>query len=141
MYSLGLPVPRPIAAKVDRNHPWSYQNDILIEQIADAQDLFHYLTKQELTQQQWQLVGKTIKQFHQHGVYHSDLNIHNILLDDNGKMWLIDFDRCEFREPSDTWQQANLDRLKRSLNKELSLNPKFNFSADNWQQLIQGYQS
>lgn len=141
MRQLGLPVPRPIAAQVIKNKPWLCQNDILIERIAGAQDLFHYLTKQTLTDELWQQVGKTIKQFHQHNVFHSDLNIHNILMDHHHKIWLIDFDRCEFRKPDESWQQANLDRLKRSLLKEKSLNTKFHFSEEHWQQLLKGYQA
>ena len=141
MRELELPVPRPIAAQVIKNKPWSCQNDILIELIDGAQDLFHFLTKQELTDTLWQQVGKTIKQFHQHGVFHSDLNIHNILMDQNEKIWLIDFDRCHFKSPDSSWQQANLDRLLRSLNKEKTLNPDFHFNQANWQQLLAGYQS
>ena len=141
MRALDLPVPRPIAAQVIKNKPWSCQNDILIERISNAQDLFHALSQQQLPDKQWHEVGKTIKRFHQHGVFHSDLNIHNILMDDKDKIWLIDFDRCEFREREVSWQQANLERLKRSLLKEQSLNPEFHFNNANWQQLLEGYQA
>ena len=140
MRELGLPVPRPIAAQVKCNSLWFCQSDILIERIAHSQDLFHYLSKQSLSADLWRQVGSTIKQFHQHGVYHSDLNIHNILLDNASKIWLIDFDKCGFKVQQQEWQQANLDRLQRSLLKEQKLNPEFHFSQDCWQQLLAGYQ-
>ncbi len=141
MRELNLPVPRPIAAQVIKSKPWLCQNDILIERIDQAQDLFQFLTDQELPDVLWQQVGKTIKKFHHHGVFHSDLNIHNILMDKSQKIWLIDFDRCLFREQAPSWQQANLDRLQRSLNKEKTLNPNFHFNESNWQQLLAGYQA
>lgn len=140
MRELGLPVPRPIAAQVIKSKPWLCQNDILIERIKHAQDLFHFLSQQALPDTLWRRVGATIKQFHQHGVFHSDLNIHNILMDDKEKIWLIDFDRCEFREKETSWQQANLERLKRSLLKEQTLNPTFHFTDSDWQHLLAGYQ-
>lgn len=139
MLDLGLPVPKPIAAMVSKSSGVFCKNDILIERVAGAKDLFHYLLTQPLNNELWQKVGATIKQFHQAGVFHSDLNIHNILIDDQQKIWLIDFDRCDIREPHDDWQQANLDRLLRSLHKELGLNNEFNFSTDNWHQVLIGY--
>ena len=139
MLEMGLPVPRPIAAMVSKSSAIFCKNDIIIERIAGAQDLFHYLLNQPLHADGWQAVGATIKQFHQAGVFHSDLNIHNILIDNNQKIWLIDFDRCDIRSVQSSWQQANLDRLLRSLNKELSLASTFHFSTENWQQLLAGY--
>ncbi|MCW8879823.1 MAG: hypothetical protein OQK51_22415, partial [Kangiellaceae bacterium] len=53
----------------------------------------------------------------------------------------IDFDKCDHREVSDEWQQANLDRLHRSFTKELGLHQEFHFSDKNWQWLLKGYQS
>lgn len=55
---------------------------------------------------------------HQVGVNHTDLNIHNILIDDKDRVWIIDFDKCRF-ETSGDWKHQNLDRLKRSFEKEL----------------------
>lgn len=152
MRELGLPVPRPIAAMVTKVGLFKCSNDILIELISDAQDGFQLLSQNAFSDAQWQAIGQTIKQFHDHGVYHSDLNIHNIMFQANEasectenadanirKVWLIDFDRCCFKTPARDWQQANLDRLKRSLEKEKSLNSSFNFSESDWQQLTAGY--
>ena len=34
--------------------------------------------------------------------------------DAEGRVWIIDFDKCAVRAPG-PWQQANLERLRRSL--------------------------
>ncbi|MCL4165557.1 UNVERIFIED_CONTAM: hypothetical protein GTU68_028108, partial [Idotea baltica] len=145
MVELGLPVPKPIAAMVTKVAGLWCRNDILIERIADAKDGFHWLLTQELSDDIWQKIGATIKRFHDCGVFHSDLNIHNIMIDEDGKVFLIDFDRCEFRSPAQDWQQANLDRLLRSLEKEKNKvadsapNNTFHFGDQQWQQLLLGY--
>ena len=61
------------------------------------------------------------------------------LIDDKEKVWLIDFDQGEQRDPQQTWQQANLNRLLRSFNKENAKLPVFHWQADNWQFLLEGY--
>ena len=139
MRDLGLPVPNPIACMVTKVSWFKCVNDILIELIDDAKDGFQLLMKQSFKPSQWQALGSVIKRFHDHGVYHSDLNIHNVMLDKNGQFWLIDFDRCDFREVDERWQQSNLDRLKRSLEKEKSLHAEFQFTEHDWQHVLSGY--
>lgn len=148
MVDLGLPVPNPIAAMVTKVAGLWCRNDILIEKIDDAKDGFHWLLDGDLSDDVWQSIGATIKRFHKAGVCHSDLNIHNIMIDNCGGIFLIDFDRCEFRKPEFNapaifWQQANLNRLLRSLNKEkdkaVNNNKEFHFNDSKWQQLLLGY--
>lgn len=137
MRQWGLPVPRPCAA-LFHAHAIGYSADIIIERIDTAIDLAHLLQKRQLNDDEWQQLGAMIARFHQHGVYHSDLNCHNILLDAEGKFWLIDFDKCAIRTPA-SWQQANLARLQRSFEKERSLHDGFNWSTEHWPLLLQGY--
>ena len=53
---------------------------------------------------------------HHAQVNHTDLNIHNILIDDSDKVWIIDFDKC-YQQSGDVGSRATLidlsDRLKR----------------------------
>ena len=119
----------------------SYQADILTARITDAQDLVAVLSTSAVTEQMWQSIGRCIKAFHQQGIYHHDLNTHNILIDKHEKIWLIDFDRGEQRQPNKKWQQSNLDRLLRSFNKEKAKLSVFNWCADDWQLLLEGYLS
>ncbi|QDE33023.1 3-deoxy-D-manno-octulosonic acid kinase [Shewanella polaris] len=139
LYQEGFAVPRPIAANVERFGLW-YRADIIIEHVAGANDLVAYLSHNSMTESQWYLLGETIAKFHQRGVYHADLNAKNILLA-HGQFYLIDFDRGELRTPHPTWQQANLDRLLRSLKKEHAKLTTLQFSQQHWQQLLAGYQS
>ncbi len=147
MHQQGLPVPRPIAASVCR---WPfvispfYRAQILVQRIADAQTLDQLLGKQALDSKVWGAVGQCIRLFHHAGVYHDDLNANNILLDGAGNVYLIDFDKGEFREAQQKnamWMQANLQRLKRSLLKQQAKSSSYYFSEDNWQQLLAAYNS
>lgn len=138
MRALDLPVPKPIAAKVEKNALFC-RMDILLEKIPAAKTLIQILTKKKLPQITWQNIGGLLKQFHNQGIDHSDLNANNILLDNNNKLWLIDFDKCRQRFAKTDWQQANLDRLKRSFSKEKNKNNLLSFEQKNWQWLLQGY--
>ncbi|MBB1268424.1 3-deoxy-D-manno-octulosonic acid kinase [Shewanella sp. SR44-3] len=139
LYQEGFAVPRPIAANVERFGIW-YRADIIIERVPLAKDLVAHLSSDGLTPSQWHALGETLAQFHQRGVYHADLNAKNILFDAN-KFYLIDFDRGELRPQQSSWQQANLARLLRSFNKEHAKLTSLNFSLDNWQSLMTGYQA
>ncbi|MFC0445333.1 lipid IV(A) 3-deoxy-D-manno-octulosonic acid transferase [Pseudidiomarina halophila] len=139
-----LPVPKPLAARYEKAPVWGYRADILVEIIPQAEDLFKLLGQRQLTAQQWREVGGVIRQFHDAGVYHSDLNCHNIMLDAAGKVWLVDFDKCGFRDAGE-WQQANLARLLRSLHKEAAKAKEakrdFHWQKErDWPLLTKGYQ-
>lgn len=135
---LKLPVPKPVAALI-RVNGINYQAKIITKLIKNAEDLFHYLQQQALTEQQWIQVGALIKQFHQVGLYHSDLNIHNIMLNKKGKFWLIDFDKAKFVAPMAPSLESNLDRLLRSLRKEKEKQAGFYWQESDWVHLLQGY--
>lgn len=142
---LELPVPNPVAAHFKLAPGWGYRADILVEVIPAAADVFKRLQKDALAADCWQSIGATVKQFHQAGVYHSDLNCHNILVDEQRKVWLVDFDKCGFKSAGE-WQQANLQRLLRSLLKEqkkaAEQSTAFHFDEDrDWPQLLAGYES
>jgi 3-deoxy-D-manno-octulosonic acid kinase len=139
MLEMGLPVPKPIGARVTRKGLF-YTADLLMEKI-QAKDLVAKLKVGRLSEELWGNVGKTIASFHQKGIYHADLNAHNILLDEAEQCWLIDFDRCEQRAIHSDWQQQNIQRLKRSFVKEQELHPQFYFDDNSWQCLLAGYQS
>lgn len=142
---LNLPVPRPVAARYTKASLWGYRADILVEVIPNAQDIFKVLQQQQLTAQQWCAIGATIRQLHDAGVYHSDLNCHNIMLDAKQAVWIVDFDKCGFKQQGE-WQEANLQRLLRSLNKELNkakeASQAFHFDEiRDWPLLEQGYRA
>jgi len=142
MQTLQLPAPKPVAYRVIR-HRLTYQADLLSSRIQQAQDLVGILSKQQLHKSLWSKIGSTIKRFHDHNIYHHDLNAHNILIDDKELVFLIDFDRGELRSNTadSGWKQANMQRLQRSFLKELKKLEQFHFSDNNWQALMSGYQA
>lgn len=141
MYLQGLPVPKPIAAHV-RKHGFFYKADLIIEKIPESEDLVQRLCREKMTESNWLSLGSMIAKFHQTGIYHADLNAHNILLDSDDKFWLIDFDKCEQRPRLDEdWPKKNLSRLYRSFCKEKALHQPFHFNEQHWQWFNSGYQS
>ena len=142
-----LPAPAPVAYQVIRTGLF-YQADLLSGRINNAQDLVALLSASPIANDVWIHIGQTIKRFHNKGIYHHDLNSHNILLDDNQKAWLIDFDRGELRAASsDTasenkivaWKHNNMQRLLRSFRKEKNKLSEFHWHEDNWLELMKGY--
>lgn len=141
MFEQGLPVPRPIAGRIIRTGHF-YTADLIIERIAGASDLVHLLEQGSLPRDTWVRIGELVARFHNAGIWHADLNAHNILRDAQGKLWLIDFDRGHQRSLDTRWPQANLDRLLRSFNKELGRLPVFQWEqARDWPPLLEGYQA
>lgn len=116
LYAQNLPVPQPVAARMERTGLW-YQGDIITRRL-DATSWGKLLTQSEYALEQWEAIGRCIRRFHDAGVFHADLNGHNILLDKNNKVFLIDFDRGRLRA-GDAWKADNLARLARSLEKIL----------------------
>jgi len=139
MRALGLPAPKPVAFRVIK-HGLFYRADLLSSRIENASDLVGLLSKHKIDDLLWQKIGKVIKAFHQQGIYHHDLNAHNILIDGNDKVWLIDFDRGEQRKNQIKWPHENMARLLRSFRKESKRVSNFQWSEKNWQALLKGYQ-
>jgi 3-deoxy-D-manno-octulosonic acid kinase len=135
----GLPVPRPVAVRVVR-HGLTYSADIVTEVIAKARPLAEWLGEQALPEAQLEQVGAVLRRFHREGLDHADLNARNILLDAAGKVYLIDFDRCELRRGEGGWRGANLARLKRSLEKFRRKEGDFFFDDEAWRALRRGYE-
>lgn len=132
-----LPVPEPLAARVQRRG-LLYRCDLLTRTIPATRTLAQRLAAGELSPAHWRRVGETLRRFHRRGVWHADLNARNLLVDDAGAVYLIDFDRCRRRRPGG-WAEQNLARLRRSLEK-LERRGEFGdgWRAD-WPQLLQAY--
>lgn len=139
MRLLKLPVPKPVACRVIKKG-LLYQADLLTTRIECAEDLVEKLARNEISSSNWHNIGQIIKQFHLHGIYHHDLNSHNILLSQTNEISIIDFDRGEQRADNKSkWQEANMARLLRSFRKEKARLPQFFWQEKNWQQLMEGY--
>lgn len=109
----GLPVPRPVAACYLRDG-LGYRAAILLERLDGVRSLGAMLESGQ-DDLPWEATGQLIARFHRAGLDHADLNAHNILFDQAGKGWLIDFDRGKLHIPATHWRERNLSRLLRSL--------------------------
>ncbi|VAW65033.1 3-deoxy-D-manno-octulosonic acid kinase [hydrothermal vent metagenome] len=145
MFERGLPVPQPVAASISR-WPFAfsplYRAHILLLRLENTQTLDQLLGLQQPNDNLWRLVGQCIRQFHNAGVFHADLNANNILIDDQLRVYLIDFDKSFVRTGALTQvlKQQNLARLKRSLLKQQGLAEKYFFTEGNWKVLLEGYE-
>lgn len=144
MHQLGLPVPLAVAAHVKKSLI-TYSADLITEEIKDARTLADVLGEMAIDTGQWSRIGVCIRSFHEHDVYHADLNARNILLagaeSESADVYLIDFDNSGFRSGSESWKMANLSRLKRSLLKFKRNAAGFNFDEADWSALLAGYKS
>lgn len=137
MNNLKLPVPQGVGARVQRD-AFFYRADLLCLRIPHAKDIHQLLVSKPLATSIWKKIGSAIRQLHNAQVYHHDLNIRNIMLDSDEKVWIIDFDKCALKA-GDKWKKGNLDRLHRSLLKEREKASQFHFDQREWQSLISGY--
>lgn len=138
LYGRGLPVPRPVAARVERSGLF-YRADLMTLRIPAARSLAQVLASESLPEPKWRAIGQCLRRFHDNGLDHADLNAHNILLSGEA-VYLIDFDRCRLRAPG-AWQQANLARLLRSLRKLQHEDVRFAFAEPLWAWLQAGYRA
>ena len=138
MHRAGLPVPLPIAARYVRTGRSLYSADLLTEQLPATVSLARRLRAGPLPLSAWIAVGRCLRRFHDYGICHADLNAHNVLLDDRESVWLVDFDRGRLRQPG-YWCDANLVRLRRSIEKIAFDSPDERFSEADWASLLDGY--
>ena len=90
-----------------------YQADINLQKIPEAQDavsLLQSIQSIQLSSTLWQKIGICIRQLHDMQIYHHGLDIHNIMLDQQQKVWLIDCVKCAVRAGK-RWKSANLHRF------------------------------
>lgn len=131
----GLPVPAPLAAGYTR-HGLFYRADLMTLRIENSHTLAEGLAADRGARFDFESLGRLLQRFHAGGVFHADLNAHNVMCDAAGAIWLIDFDRGELRAPALAWQRANLQRLARSLRKLGLSGSEFERA---WQALGAGY--
>lgn len=112
---LGLPVPRPVAARYLRSG-LSYRGELVTRRLPGVSSLAARWLAGEATDEDWALAGRCIRRFHDAGLRHADLNANNIMLDGRGGAWLLDFDRGRMQRPG-PWREKVLARLARSLEK------------------------
>ena len=138
LHHAGLPVPAPVGARYKRTGI-GYTGDLITERILNVDSLAAWLRARPLPILNWIAIGRCIRSFHNLGVYHADLNAHNVMIGSDGAVHLIDFDRGGLRKPG-LWCDGNLVRLRRSLEKIAYALPPEHFTEEDWHGLLGGYQ-
>ncbi|MEW9572536.1 3-deoxy-D-manno-octulosonic acid kinase [Rhodanobacter sp. Si-c] len=137
---LRLPGPAPVAARYQR-HGLFYRADLITLRIADAQTLAECLAAGRLDAELARETGALVARFHRAGIWHADLNAHNVLVTSSA-LHLIDFDRGCLRAPAAGWRLANLERLHRSLVKlGAAAQGEEAFRAAVWTPLLDAYEA
>lgn len=136
--TLKLPAPQPVAAHY-RRHGLSYTADLITRRIDNARTLAQCLGDGRLDADLARETGALVARFHREGIWHADLNAHNVLVTSEA-LYLIDFDRGALRQPAEAWRLANLARLRRSLVKLGAPERIPDFEAAIWSPLVYGYE-
>ena len=142
LQELGLPAPRPVAARY-RRRGLIYTADLLTVRIPDVEPVSNRLRRgpsgADVGAEVWGAVGQCIRAFHRAAVFHADLNAHNLQIDGLNRIFLLDFDRGRIRTDRSNWREANLARLHRSLAK-ISQDNSVHFTPREWRWLLDGYE-
>jgi 3-deoxy-D-manno-octulosonic acid kinase len=136
LHAAGLPVPQPVAAHVYRTGV-IYTADIITLYLQGTRKLSWYIAQGAAPGDCWRRIGAMIRAVHDQGVDHPDLTAHNVLLDEAGNTFLVDFDNAQVRPPGD-WQRLGLERFNRSLRK-VALETGTDFDAAAWREIEAGY--
>jgi len=130
LYQQGFPVPEPLGVAWAR-HGALYRGAIATRSL-EAITLLDYLNGGAVEPSILALCGQRIREMHDLGVWHADLQVKNIMTDGT-QIWLLDFDNAHMGEPlSDASRARNLLRLRRSLEKH-------GRSLDNFDSILEGY--
>ena len=146
--SHGLPVPDPIAcAREHTGFGRGYHARIVTREIPRTASLVTTLWDMKRdnkdTAPLFVRVGETIRAMHDSGVFHFDLNMNNILVDEDETVFIIDFDRARVQNVLGmNGRIANIRRLFRSGRKLSRLHgdaPAGWFSDERFNELLRGY--
>ena len=124
----------PLEWSGKKNGFW-YQGAVATQELP-ARNLLEYLQSPQgyPPRSILQKCGSLIRDMHDLGVFHPDLQIRNILVSMNATLvYLIDFDKAKrYRRLSDSQRACNLLRLKRSFAKN-------NVAMEHFETLCEGY--
>lgn len=133
-----LPVPQPVAALVGRSG-LIYRADIITVFIPETQALSALLRNDSVSDSLWRRIGEVLGAFHARGIDHPDITAHNILVDSNERVFLVDFDNALIRRAGN-WRMRGFARFQRSLRK-VALETGGTFSPGEWQAVVEGYEA
>ena len=116
MHELELPVPRPVSIKLSISG-FYYTGKIITEEVLNAVNLKKIIISKKINNQIISNIISVLRNLIQNNIFHSDLNINNILIDESLSIYIIDFDNSFFTKRK-TLLIKPLDRLIKSIRKE-----------------------
>ena len=136
LYKKQFPTCKPIMGWITKDK-YTYRANLISEYIPSV-DLKTYIEKNMMNDNDWYLIGALVSSLHRLNIFHGDLNITNILVNDssknNEKFVLVDFDKSKNKDYLTVKEKSsNIDRILRSLKKN-NLYNKNGFDL-----LIKGY--
>jgi 3-deoxy-D-manno-octulosonic acid kinase len=135
----GLPVAKPLGACLWQSG-LTYRAAIITAYLENTETLAGFLSHSRLDQSLWYQLGLVIKNMQILGFRHTDLNANNLLIDQDSKIYVIDFDKGRRMKRLDNWQWSALYRLQRSLIK-IDKRKSLHYREDDWQALMDGYRA
>jgi 3-deoxy-D-manno-octulosonic acid kinase len=130
LYQRGFPVPEPLGVIWEQRG--LFFRGAIATRSLEAVTLLEYLSGPEAQREVLVLCGRRIRELHDLGVWHADLQVKNIMTD-GAQIWLLDFDNARMGKPLSGQARArNLLRLRRSLEKHRR-------SLDNFDSILEGY--
>ena len=134
LYKSNFSTCKPIMGWVTYNYFYYTAN--LITKSLPSFTLQRVLLATNMKDEWWKKIGIEIRKMHDLNIYHGDLNITNIMIDEEtGSISILDFDKSCFRKIKKHHIQSNLKRLKRSLI-EMNFYNKLHYKK-----IIDGYKS
>jgi len=125
-----IPVPEALGARVVRIFGPFFKGDIVYKEIPYSDNLLGYLKRlnerpmKERISRKREIIerlAEIVKKMHTSGIYHADLNVRNVLIQDSGagiKVYLVDFDCSRIKENLTLRERIkNLSRFNRSCEK------------------------
>jgi len=114
LFKSGFNTCRPIIGWVTYGHIYYTAN--LVTEALPSITLMKVLQLNTMKDLYWEKIGIEVRKMHDLGIYHGDLNITNIMIDEKkGNIFILDFDKSHFRKIDESVGKSNLKRLKRSL--------------------------
>ncbi len=131
LYERGVAVPEPLGVCWERRGLW-FRGCVATREV-DAVDLLEYLTEPPADCAQiLEQAGRLVREMHDQGVYHADLQIRNILVSPE-HAYIIDLDKARrSTRVSPSKRERNLSRLRRSFVKN-------SLSLEFFQAICRGY--
>ena len=133
----GVATPPAVALLLLPGPPGFYRGFLAVEAL-EAEDLASRWVRGAATEEDWRAAMGVIRSLHEAGIEHPDLNLGNIMIDDDGKAWVIDLDkaRCHEKALDADRCEAARRRFERSYRK-VARQQGVEATDRDWQQLYE----